>query len=427
MQISLTHPSDTEATITVVASEPELQTLKEDVLRRFQGRVRVQGFREGKAPLALVEKNVDPATLQTEFLDQAINQMYMQAIADKHLRVVNQPQVSVTKFVPFTTLEFEATAEVVGEIVLPDYKKIKKAPAAVKITAEDVKQVLETLRTRLAEKKDVDRAAKAGDQVFIDFIGTDKGGKSIAGADGKDYPLLLGSNTFIPGFEDNLTGLKAGEEKTFTLTFPKDYGVKALASKDVTFAVTLTKVQEVVSPKLDDDFAAKAGPFKTLQALKDDVKQQLEVEQQQEADRAFENELIEEVASKTKVALPKTLVEDQIDRMEQEEKQNLVYRGQTWQEHLDEEGVTAEEHREQKREQAESRVRAGLALAEISEKEDIDVLPEELEIRMQLLKGQYQDKTMQAELDKPETRRDINSRMLTEKTVEKLKAYASSK
>jgi trigger factor len=425
MQISLTHPTETEAKLVVIASASELQTLKDDVVRQFQGRVRVQGFRAGKAPLALVEKNLDPATLQAEFLEQAINQMYVQAITEKRLRVVNQPEVSVTKFVPFTTLEFTAAAEIVGEVTLPDYKKIKKSPATVKITAEDVKAVLETLRTRLAEKKDVDRTAKAGDQVFIDFKGTDKAGEAIKGAEGNDYPLLLGSNSFIPGFEDNLLGMKGGQDKTFTLKFPKDYGVKALANKDVTFAVTMTKVQEVVLPKLDDEFATKAGPFKTLQGLKDDVKKQLEAERTQEAERDFENELIEEIASKTKVALPKTLVEDQIDRMEQEEKQNLVYRGQTWQEHLDEEGVTAEEHRAQKREAAEVRVRAGLALAEISEKEDIQVAPEELEVRMQLLRGQYQDKAMQAELSKPETRRDINSRMLTEKTIAKIKAYAT--
>lgn len=425
MQISLTHPSDTEAKLAIVANEAELQAVKHEVLAAFQKDVKIQGFRAGKAPLPLVEKNVNPASLQSEFLDQAINQMYFKAINEKKLRVVNNPQVNVTKFVPFNTLEFEATVDVLGDVKVPDYKKIKLTKETVKITADEVTGVIKSLQQRIAEKKDVDRAAKAGDQVFIDFKGVDAKGEPINGAEGKDYPLVLGSNAFIPGFEDNVIGMKANEEKTFTLTFPKDYGVKALANKKVTFTVNATKVQEVVEPKLDDEFAAKAGPFKTVQELKDDIKKQLTIERQNEADRKFENDLIEEVAKKTKVAIPKSMIDVQIDRMEQDERQNLAYRGQTWDEHLKEEGVTAEEHREQKRPQAEAQVRAGLALAEISDLEKVEVTPEELEVRLQVLRGQYPDKQMQAELSKPEARREIHSRMLTEKTIQKLVGYTS--
>jgi trigger factor len=423
MQISVTHSSDTEVNISVVANEAEMRPLKEHVLEHFQARVKLPGFREGKAPLSLVEKNVDPAQLQSEFLEEAVNQMYVQAINQEHLRPVANPEVSLKKFVPFTILEFEATVQIVGEITLADYKKMKKTKPEVKITAKDVTEVIDALKKRVAEKKDVDRAAKADDQVWIDFKGVDDKGEPVKGAEGKDYPLTIGSNTFIPGFEDNVIGMKANDEKTFTLKFPKEYGVAALASKDVTFTVTATKVQEVVEPKVDDDFAAKVGPFKTVEELKADIKEQLTLERQQEADRKFENELIEEITAKSKVAVPKVLVDEQVDRIEQEERQNLVYRGQTWQEHLEEEGVTAEEHREQKRPAAEERVKAGLVLSEISEVEKIDITPEELEIRIQLLKGQYQDAQMQAELDKPENRREILSRMLTEKTMDKLKGY----
>jgi trigger factor len=423
MQISLTHNSETEVKIVVVAAESELQPLKEHVLNHFRSSVKLPGFRQGKAPLPLVEKSVDQSQLQAEFLNEAINQMYVQAVNEKRLRVVANPEVSITKFVPFTTLEFEATVQAVGELKLPDYKKMKMAKPEIKITADDVKSVIESLQTRLAEKKDVDRAVKAGDQVWIDFKGMDDKGEPVKGADGKDYPLVIGSDTFIPGFEDNVIGMNAGEEKTFTLKFPKDYGVKALANKDVTFTVIATKVQEIVTPKVDDDFAAKAGPFKTVQELKDDIKTQLASEREYEADQKFENELILAVGNKTKVAIPQALIDDQVSRIEEEEKRNLMYRGQTWQEHLEEEGVTEEEHHEQKRPQAEERVRASLALAEIAEAENITVTPEELEIRIQLLKGQYQDAKMQGELEKPENRRDIASRMLTEKTIEKLKTY----
>jgi trigger factor len=427
MQVKRTHPTDTEAVLNIIATPQELDGIKQHTLGHFRNRVKIAGFREGKAPLELIEKNVDEATLQSEFLEEAINQLYVQAVQSEKIRPVTNPEVKITKFVPYTTLEFEVKVAVIGEIKIPDYKKVKKAKPEVKVAADEVKDVIKNLQTRAAEKKDVDRAAKLGDQVYIDFKGTDAKGEPVPGADGNDYPLVLGSNSFIPGFEENIVGMKAGEEKSFELTFPKDYHAKELAGAKVTFVVTATKVQEVVEPKLDDAFAASIGPFKTVEELKKDIKKQLEVERETEVNRLFENELIGELADKTQVSIPKAIVDEQIDRIEDQERQNLVYRGQTWEEHLAEEGITAEEHHEQKRPEAERGIRASLMLAEIAEAEGLDVTPEELEIRMQLLKGQYPDQGMQAELDKPENRRDIASRMLTEKTVAKLIDYATKK
>ena len=425
MQVKISHPTTTEALVTVIATEKELQAIKTHVIGHYQGRVKVPGFRSGNVPPAILEKHLDPNALQTDFLEEGIQQLFSQAVDAHKLRPVGQPEISITKFVPYSTLEFEAKMPVIGEVKLADYKKIKKARPEVKLTAADVNDVLESLRERAAEHSDVDRAAKSGDQVWIDFKGTDSKGEPVNGADGKDYPLILGSNAFIPGFEDNVIGMKANEEKSFTLTFPKDYGVKALANKKVTFAVTVTKVQAVNKPKLDDDFATKVGPFKDLAELKADIKQQVTVERQREADAQYQSELVEEIAKKSTLDVPSVLIEEQIDRMEQDERQNLMYRGQTWEDHLKEEKVTAEEHREQKREQATVRVKASLVLAEIAEAEGLTVTKEELDIRMQILKQQYQDPQMQAELAKPETRRDIASRILTEKTLDKLTEYAA--
>lgn len=420
MQISMTNSSDTHAKLHVVAAQDELIVLKNTLLGRFQGQVKVPGFRPGHAPLAMVEKSLDQAMLQQEFLSEAINQMYVQAATEKRLRTVGNPQVDVTKFVPFSTLEFTAEVDVIGEVKLPDYTKIKVSKTAVTVTAADVTEVIRSLQARAAERKDVNRAAQKGDEAYIDFKGVDAKGEPVNGAEAKDYALQLGSNSFIPGFEDNVVGMKANEEKTFTLPFPKDYGVKALAGKKVTFTVSLTKVQELIEPKLDDDFASKVGPFKTLADLKADIKTELTAQKERETQAKFESDLVEAIASKTKVALPESVVDGQLDRLEDEEKRNLLYRGQTWDEHLAEEGVTATEHRTQKRPQAEMQVRASLALAEIAEREQIDVQPEELEAKMQQLKSQYNDKQMQTELAKPDARRDVVSRMLTEKTIDRL-------
>jgi trigger factor len=428
MHVKKDFTTPTNVQLVITADQSELDAAKATVLTRLsKNSVAPQGFRKGKAPLALVEKQLNPELLQSEFLEEAINRLYADAIDRENIRPVSNPEVNIVKFVPFTTLEFKAEVDAVGEITLPDYTKIKLAKKPVTVTAEDVNKVLEDLKIRAADHEDVARAAKDGDQVILDFEGTDsKTGEPIEGADGKDYPLVIGSNTFIPGFEPHLVGLKAGEEETFEITFPKNYGVAALQNRKVTFKVNVSKVQKVVAPKLDNTFAAKVGPFKTLTELKDDIKRQLKTEKEQQADADYQNELLQKVAEKAKVEVPKRLVDEEIERQERQERQNLIYRGQTWEEHLKEEGQTEESHREKNRPMAELNVKAGLVLSEIALQEKITVSPDEFQLRMQLLKGQYTDQQMQSELDKPENRRDIMSRMLTEKTIAKLAEYAAA-
>lgn len=426
MQITKKQLDDTRIELHIVADSEFLAKTKQHVLRDLSKSVNMAGFRKGKAPAGLIEKTVDPNTLQSQFLDHAINDMYVEGVKQERIRPVTQPEVSIDKFVPFTTLEMTAKMEAVGEIKLPDYKKIKVARKPLTVDPKEIDAVIQDLLSREAEKKEVKRPAKDSDQVTIDFAGIDaKTKEPINGADGKSYPLTLGSNSFIPGFEPELIGMKTGDTKNFDITFPKDYGVNALQSKKVTFTVVVHKVEEVVAPKLDAAFVTKVGPFKTVAELKADVKKQLETEKQYQAERDYENDILEKITEKTTAAIPTVLIDEEIDRMEAEEKRNLVYRGQTWDEHLKAEGISAEEHHERQRELATSRVKSGLALAEIAEAEKVVVTPQELDIRMQILKGQYTDAEMQAELDKPEARRDILNRLVSEKTVGKLVDYAS--
>jgi trigger factor len=427
MQVTQKNLSDTNVQLTLVADEAILNEAKREALEHLAESVRLQGFRKGKAPLNMVEKSVDPSTLQTEFLDIAMNRLYVAALDDKNLRPVSQPKVTVKKFVPFDSLEIDVEVEVVGEIKLADYKKMKIDQPKVTVTAKDVDEVIENLLEREATRASVERAAKDSDEVILSFKGVDTDTKEpISGADGKDYPLLIGSNTFIPGFEPNLVGMKPGDEKTFDIVFPKDYGVAALQSRKVTFTVNVSKVSEIQKSKLSDEFAAKVGPFKTVADLKEDIKNQLQSEKEYQADREFTDNMLMKIADASTVAIPQVLVDEQIDRMVSEQKQNLMYRGQTWQEFLDSEGLTEEEFRKKLEKDASLRVKAGLVLSEVAEVEKITVTPEELEVRMQLLKGQYSDPQMQAELDKPENRRDIVSRILSEKTLAKLRSYVAA-
>lgn len=424
MQTTIKQLTPTNVELTIVTEPADLTPVKASVLKELAKDVKMAGFRKGHAPDALVEKNVDQSVLQSRFLDAAVSQLYMQALVEERLRVVAPPSVNVTKFVPFTTLEFTATVEVLGEVKLADYKKFSFARANEAVTDKEVDVVIEDLRARSAERHEVERAAKDGDELVMDFTGLDaKTKEPIDGAAGKDYPLVVGSNTFIPGFEPELIGLKSGEEKSFVVTFPKDYGAADLQNKKVSFTVQVKKVNEVSLPEVNDAFAAKLGP-KTVADLKTDIRAQLEAEKANQAERMLENDLLGALAEKSKLDVPTVLVEEEVERMLAEEKQNLLYRGQTWQEHLEAEGKTEEEHRAEHTKQAEIRVKSGLVLGEVAQAEGIDVSEEELDQRIAQLKQQYSDAQMQAELDKPENRRDIASRILTEKTIELLKTYA---
>jgi trigger factor len=428
MQITRESTTPTKIKLTITADKTLLDAVKAEVVALMGRNVKIQGFRAGKAPKQLIEKQIDQSVLQSEFMEQAVNRAYVDALQSEKIRPTAQPAITISKFVPFDTLEFTAEFDAVGEIKLADYKKIKLAPNPVKVTKEQIDAVMADLKGRIADKEEVKRAVKSGDQATIDFAGIDaKTREPISGGDGKDYPLLIGSNSFIPGFEENVIGMKADDTKEFKITFPADYGVATLQKRKVVFTVTVKSVQAITEPKLDDAFAAKVGPFTTMAELTADIKKQLTHEATDQNRRNFENELLETIANKSTVAIPAGLIEEEITRLEEEEKRNLVYRGQTWQEHLDAEGETDETHREKNRQPATLRVKAGLVLGEIADIEQIDVTPEELEMRIQLLKGQYTDVAMQTELDKPENRRDIASRILSEKTIQKLAEYASVK
>lgn len=417
---------DSTVKVELSADEAVLSPIKQKLLKHLQPSVSAPGFRKGKVPLAKVEAQLDENMFQSQFLDEALNALFDEVVRENQLRPVGQPKVEIKKFVPFSILDFSITVEVVGKIKLGDYKKFKLKPEAVSVSTKDIDDVMKSLQKRMAEKKEVDRAAKEGDEVVIDFSGKDAKGEDVAGATGKDYPLAIGSDTFIKGFEPQIVGMKKDETKTFDVVFPKDYAHKPLANKKVSFTVTVTAVKEVIEPKVDDKLAADAGPFKTVKELEQDIERQLSDKKAQDADGIFKDKLLQKLVESSTIPIPSSLLNDQTQIQLDEFKQNLTYRGMTIEDYLTQAGVTEEELVETElRPQAERKVKVGLALSEVAHDEQINVSEEEVAIRKQLMKGQYTDPQMQAQLDSPEADRDIASRILTEKSIDKLVEYAS--
>jgi trigger factor len=425
-KITRTNTSDTEIKLDIIIDEATLEQAREHAIATLSKSVKITGFRAGKAPASLVEKSIDQNALADEFLNEAINHAYPEVVASEKLNPVARPIITVTKFVPFSTVEFSAIVTVIGNVKLADYKNLKAKRELVEPDKADIEQVLGNMQTQLAAKKDVKRAAKDKDQVWINFVGRDSKGEEVKGAKGDNYPLVLGSNTFIPGFEEHLVGTNAGDKKQFTITFPKDYGVKALQSKKVTFDCTVVKLQEVVAPELDAEFVKKVAPtLSTMDELKADIKTQLGYEAAEKADRAYENALVAELVVGSEVSLPKELVDEQAENVLRDLQQTVLYRGQTMEEYLQAVGMTVDEQREKEiLPEAERRLKAGILLSEIADAEKLTVTEEEINNRAAVLKQRYaSDAEMLKQLNDPKGKRELGSQILTEKTVAKIIGY----
>lgn len=422
MKTTVTHESDTRVKVVIAADHAELAAAEQVALKRLAKTAKVNGFRTGHVPLEIVKKHADANALAQETLDAALNRAVAEAFLSNDLQVLARPEVEIKKYVPGELLEFTAEADVLPEVKLGDYKKLKVKKAAVNVDKKEIDEVIERIQKGLSEKKEVKRAAKIGDETVIDFVGK-KDGEAFHGGTGKDYPLVLGSNSFIPGFEDALVGLKAGDTKDVKLAFPKDYHVKDLAGQDVVFEVTVKKVNSVKLPALDDKFAAKAGSFTSMEDLRSDIKAEIAAQAERRAKDDLKDELVKQLVAKSVVSVPSVLRDDQIRSLEQDLRQNLMYRGRTLEQYFKEKGYADRDAwvKAEANDVADARIKAGLVLAQLSKELKIEATADELAAHINTYKQQYANNSEMAKhFDKPEAQREVANRLITEKTVDKL-------
>lgn len=422
MNTTVNHLSDTKVELTISLSKEELKAAEQVALTKLARTIKAPGFRKGKTPLAVAAKHIDPQMLSQQALEDALSKGVAEAFTAEKLQALERPAVEIKKFVPGSELEFTAEAEILPKITLGDYKKLKSRPAKASVPEEEVTEVIERMRAGFAKKEEVTRQAKLGDEATIDFVGK-KDGTPFDGGTGNDYNLALGSNSFIPGFEEGIVGKKPGETFDLPLKFPDNYHSKELKGAEVVFTVTLKKLHEVKLPDIDDAFAASAGPFKTVKELKDDITRELLAQKEREAGEKLKDELVSELVDISHVAAPDVLINDQADSIERDMVQNLAYQGLSLEDYLQNKGFASKDawRKDEVEAAARRRVQAGLALAELSKAEKIEATEQELEAHVNLYKKQYANNPkMVAQFDTPEARRDIANRLLTEKTVERL-------
>lgn len=422
MKTTVKHLSDTKVQLTITVDAAALADAEKVALKKLSASVKVDGFRKGKVPASVAAKHVSPQALQEQLLDDAVSKAVAEAFLAEKIQALDRPMVDIKKYVPNDVLEFTAEVDVLPKVTLGDYKKLGKKAEKVTVSEDDINDVVERMRTGLAEKKEVTRAAKEGDETVIDFVGK-KDGVAFDGGTGTDYTLVLGSGQFIPGFEEGIVGHKASEVFDLELEFPKDYHAKELAGQKVVFTTTLKKVIEPVLPKVDNELAKKAGPFKTVAELKDDIKREITAQKEREAGEKLRDALIEALIEKSTVPVPEILISDQMRSIEQDFAQNLMYRGLTLETYLSANGFKDEDDWREKevKPAAIRRVKAGLVLAELSKVENISATDKEIDDHVEVHKKQYANSPEALkQFETPEVRNDIANHYVTEKTIERL-------
>ncbi|MDK2899110.1 MAG: trigger factor [Patescibacteria group bacterium] len=422
METSVKNISDTKVKVTITLDTERLAIAEQVAVTKLAHDVKVPGFRKGKTPVAVAAKNIDPQVLQDKILDNAISKAVADAFLENKIQALDRPMVEVKKYVPGETLEFTAETEILPKIKLGNYKKLKITKEKISIETTEVDEVIERMRKGLAEKKEVKRAAKNGDETVIDFIGK-KDGVAFDGGTGNDYPLTLGSNQFVPGFEEGVIGHKVGDVFDIELTFPADYGSAELKGAKVTFTTTLKAINEIVLPEINDEFAAKVGPFKTVSDLKADIKRELTSQKEHESNEKIKDDLVSQLVAISEVPVPEILITDQMKSIEQDFINNLMYQGLSIEQYLENNGFESKEKwlETEVRLVAEKRVKAGLVLAELSKAEKVEATTAELDAHVEAYRQQYaKNPEALKQFEQPEVRRDIANRLLTEKTVDLL-------
>ncbi len=407
--------------LTATLDAADLKKAEDLAVEELAKEVRVEGFRKGKVPMEVAKKFIPENDLDAKTMDLSVRMTVVSAFEQEKQMPLLRPEISITKFVPGEMLEYVATVEVVPEVTLGDWKNLGVKRETAKIEEKDIKGVLDNIAKSFSEKKAIKRAAKLGDEVIIDFVGK-KDGVAFPGGSADNYPLLLGSGNFIPGFEDGIVGHEPGDKFDLELTFPKDYGVEDLAGVKTVFGVLLKQVNEVTVPKIDDELAKKVGPFKDLKALKEDIKKNLAIQTEERLDGKFKDDLIKALVKKSKIGVvPDILINDQMHGIRDNLERNAKTQGLSAEEYLKRGGETMESWEKQAKKVAEENVKASLCLQNLALAEKVTVDDKLVEAKIAELRDVYR-KSPDAlkNLKDPAVKQDIKNRLIIEATVEKL-------
>ena len=372
--------------LTIETSAEEFEAAVNKAYLKMRGKINVPGFRVGKAPRKIIEKMYGAEVFYEEAVNIILPDAYEAAVKEQGLETVGYPQVELESCTKDGVV-FKCTVAVYPEVKLGQYKGLEAPKAEVKVAAADINARLKEMADRNSRLVSVERAVKKGDTADIDFEGFDNG-VAFDGGKGENFDLEIGSGSFVPGFEEQLIGMKAGEEKDIDITFPENY-TPELAGKPVVFHVKVNEVKVKEVPAIDDEFAKDVSEFDTLKDLKADIKKKMTAERTEAAQRAFEDVLMAKVAEGVEADIPQEMVELQAERMMEQFKQQLASQGIPFDQYLKMTGTTEADFRQQAEGPASEQVKMDLAVEAIIKAEGLEASDEDVENEMKSVAEKY--------------------------------------
>ena len=390
MKVTVENGENQQVTLTVEVEAAEVSKAVEKAVKRLSNRVNIPGFRKGKAPRKIIERNVGMDAIMQEAFDIVGPKAFADALEEQKIEPVSRPQIDIETLEDGKDLVFKATVTPRPEVKLGEYKGLKVEKNVEAVTDEDVEKQLKTFQDRQGKMVDAPEGSevKDGDFTTLDFEGF-VDGEAFEGGKGQDYPLQIGSGSFIPGFEDQLIGAKIGEEKEVNVTFPEEYHAKELAGKAAMFKCTIRSIKQKELPAMDDELAKKVSKFETLEELKADVRKNLEENAARKAENDQKSAAIEMATNNITVDIPAVMIDNRVEGMIREMAMRLEQQGMSFDAYLQYAGTDINKIREDYRETAEKNVRTDLMLEEVAKAEDIKVEAKDLDAEVAGMAAAY--------------------------------------
>ena len=366
------------AKLTIEVAAEDLEKAMQNAYQKAKGRISIPGFRKGKAPRKMIEQMYGKGVFLEDAVNALIPEHYSKALAECELEIVSQPTIDITQAEPGKALIFTAEVATKPEVTLGDYKGVEVPKTEINVTDEDVDAEIKKEQEKNSRTINVeDRGAQLQDVVTIDFEGS-VDGVPFDGGQATEYPLTLGSNTFIPGFEDQLVGAKVGDDVDVKVTFPEEYQAKELAGKEAIFKCAVKKIEAKELPELDDDFAKDVSEFDTLAEYKEHVKTNLVERKENEAKRAKEDAAVDKAIENAQMDIPEAMLQTQCRQMLDDFSRRMQSQGLSMDQYFQFTGMTAEKIMEDMKPQALKRIQTRLVLEKVAEVENIQPTEEEV-------------------------------------------------
>ena len=379
-----------DATLKITLPAEEINKGFKKAVAKIAGQVNIPGFRKGKAPRNIIEMHYGKEAVKQEAFELVANQCYTEALEQEKLIPVSDPKVEDSVFEENKDMELTIKVTLKPEVKLGDYKELHVEKEAVEVTDEAVEEQVQGLRSRHAKMVEAEEGAviEKGDFAIIDFAGT-VDGEPFSGGEGKGYPLEVGSNSFIPGFEDQLVGLKKGDSTDVDVTFPEEYFVKELAGKQAIFKVNVQDVKRKELPELTDEYVAANSDCKTVEELRASYKERMQKAAENNAQIAYEKALIDLAVANAEFEVPEIMIEDRVTQMIDEMRMSLEARKLTLEQYMQYSGIDMKQLRERQHDAAVENVKTDLVLDAVAKAENIQVSMEDVDSELSAIASQH--------------------------------------